>query len=880
MEIDKTNLSPMMKKYFEIKDKYSDCIILFRLGDFYEMFFDDALIASKTLDITLTGRDCGLTERAPMCGVPYHAVESYIKKLIDADFRVAICEQLEDPATAKGMVKRDVIRVITSGTIMEENMLNDSESNYLASIFVDDKDSFGFSWCDISTGEFNLTEYQGNDYLEKLDSLLFTFQPKEVVCNSKLLPLKQKVSYFLSQEVKPRAVYEFAFDSKDAKDKLQEQFKIASLQCFECEDKKNAISSAGGLLEYLKQTQKRALGQIQKIKFISTHNFMILDGNTRRNLEISARIRDGKKTGSLLSILDKCSTGMGSRNLKKWLDCPLQDEKMILSRQTAVQEFIENVEAREEISAMLKSMSDLERLSGRLAFGSISPRDCLAISNSLSILPNLKKILSEMQSPILKNIEKKINPLKNIQSLLENAIIENPPATTKDGGYIKDSFSDELSKFRNIKETSKEWLATIEDNEREETGIKNLKIGYNRIFGYYIEVTKSMLERVPYRYQRKQTLANAERFVTEQLVEVEKQIMSATDSALKLEECLYIELKNTLSQYIGEFQKISEAVSIVDTFISFAVVASRNHFEKPVVSSKIQKISIIDGRHPVVETLIPSGCYVPNDTMLDREECKTMIITGPNMAGKSTYMRQVALIVFMAHIGSFVPAKSAEMMVVDRIFTRIGASDDLGAGQSTFMVEMVEVATVLNNATKNSLLILDEIGRGTSTIDGLSIAWAVMEDINQNIGAMTLFATHFHELSDLEDLRGVKNYRILVKENKDSVVFLHKIVRGGANKSFGIEVASLAGVPKRVVGRSKQLMVELEKLSGINDGNSLLLGVANSKYQTEQISLFEETEKKSVAESIKEELQCIDINNCTPIQALNLLTKFCDDAKK
>lgn len=876
-KLDKTKLSPMMKRYFEIKENYQDCIILFRLGDFYEMFFDDALVASKALDITLTGRDCGQSERAPMCGVPYHAVDNYIKKLIDNNLRVAICEQLSDPATTKGMVERDVVRVISSGTIMEETMLDDTKSNYIASIF-DAKKGFGLAWCDISTGEFNLMEFVGVDYLQKLDNMLSTIEPSEILCNEEFLLNKLKIQYFLSKEIKPRANYEFAYDAKQSYEKFQNQLGVVSLECFECHNKDLAISASGGLLEYLNQMAKRALPQIVKLNLVKTNQFMILDSNTRRNLEIAERIRDGRKKGSLFGVLDKCQTGMGSRNLKKWLDTPLQDETKILQRQEAVQELIDNIPMREDIKDNLKCVSDLERLSGRVAFGSVSPRDCLSIANTLNQLPNLKNILSKSNAKFLQNLDKNINPLVEIADLLFGAISENAPANTKDGGYLKDTFSSELLELRNIKNESKNWISTIEQNEREATGIKNLKIGYNRVFGYYIEISKTFSSDVPYRYLRKQTLTNSERFTTEQLKEVEEKVLSSTENSLKLEESLFEGIKEVLQKYIGEFQVISKSLAELDSILSFAIVSQQNRYTRPVVSKKLESISIEDGRHPVVETLTINNSYIANDTKLDSKDCRTMIITGPNMAGKSTYMRQVALIAFMAHIGCFVPAKNAEMMLVDRIFTRIGASDDLGAGQSTFMVEMVEVATILNNATNKSLLVLDEIGRGTSTIDGLSIAWAVMEDINKNIGALTLFATHFHELANLEDLDGVKNYRIMVKEKGNEILFLHKIVRGGANKSFGIEVASLAGVPKKVVQRSKQVMLELENMSNLADGNDLLK--VASKYNSEPIESIEIEEKIDSKDEIREQLNCVDINNCTPIQALNILMELTKLAKE
>jgi len=878
MTINTEKLSPMMRRYLEIKDSYADCIVLFRLGDFYEMFFDDAITASKVLDITLTGRDCGLPERAPMCGVPYHAVENYIKKLIDNNFRVAVCEQLTDPKTSKGMVDRDVIRVITPGTIIEEGILDERAANYLASVYFENG-GFGAAFCDISTGEFLLSEYSGEDCLAKLDDLLFAFAPKEAVCNSAFMSAYSSLNFFRTHDFKPRAVYEYAYDFNDAERKLLAQLNVASLKPYECDAAKYAVSAAGGLLEYLKETQKRALSQFTRIKFIKNSSVMLLDAATRKNLELSARLSDGKKTGSLLWVLDKCATSMGSRNLRKWLDCPLSDAVSISKRQDGVAELYENNDAREGIYLELKKVSDLERLCGRVAFGSATPRDCLAILNTISVLPAVKEHLKTAQSPILKGIKAAIGNFSDIEKLLFVAISEDAPASTKDGGYIKDGFSKELDDLRNIKNSGRVWIANLEQNERAETGIKNLRISYNRVFGYYIEVSKSNAANVPYRYRRKQTLANSERFTTEQLEELETRILTAGDSALNLEEKLFLEIRDTLRARIPEFQKTAAALAELDTLATFAHVARRNRYCRPEVSKKFTGIEIVDGRHPVVELLTRGTQYVPNDTELDANGTRTMIITGPNMAGKSTYMRQVALIVLLAHIGSFVPAKSAKIKVVDRIFTRIGASDDLGAGESTFMVEMVEVATILNNATRDSLLILDEIGRGTSTIDGLSIAWAVLEEINKNIKPLTLFATHFHELAELEDLEGIKNFKVLVKEIGGSIIFLHKIVSGGTNKSFGIEVAELSGVPKKVVLRAKQIMRELEKLSANRDGNTLLLATANSKYITEQISLFEE-KKKSVSDEVKERLEVVNLDGCTPLQALNILTELKNLTKK
>lgn len=864
MIIDKKNLSPMMQRYFEIKAEYPDCLLFFRLGDFYEMFFDDAVTASRALDLTLTGRACGLEERAPMCGVPHHAVDNYIRKLIDAGFRVAICEQLSDPATSKGMVDRDVVRVVTSGTLMEEDILDEKTSNYLASVFTD-KDGFGLAWADISTGEFNLFEYGASNYLDRLNDVLWAISPSETVCNEDFIDKYQTISYFASTDKRPKCYHNFAYGCQTATKKLCSALKVGSLASFECEDKVRAISAAGGLYEYLMQTQKRALSQLRTLSYIRDKSFMVLDGATRRNLELISRARDGRRQGSLLSVLDKTKTAMGARAIKRYIEQPLQDENLINARLDAVSWLVDEKSVREKLLASLGEARDLERLAGRLAFGNATPKDLMSISDTLGIVPQLKDAIKGTKSTLLKSIDKSLYPLSEINDVLCSALDRGLVASYKNGGFIKRGYSEELDELRDVNKTAKIWLSNLEANEREATGIKTLKIGFNRVFGYYIEVSKSLVDKVPYRYQRKQTLVGGERYITDELKQLEEKILSAESGALALEERVFCELKDMLFEKLVELQETARALAALDALLSFASVSSSSGYVRPTIGKKVSKVKIIDGRHPVVETLLDKGAYVPNDTVLDSGENRTMVITGPNMAGKSTYMRQVALIVLMAHIGCFVPAKSAEIALTDRIFTRIGASDDLSGGQSTFMVEMIEVATILNYATSSSLLILDEIGRGTSTFDGLSIAWAVLEYLTKNIRAKTLFATHFHELTELEGLEGVKNYRVLVSEHDETIVFLHKIARGGASRSFGIEVASLAGVSKPVVEHAKRIMTSLEDESRGRDTNEVMLSAAAST-KTAQVSFFDGEESK-----IEKQIKDLNVDGLTPIQALTIL---------
>lgn len=871
MIIDKSKLSPMMKRYFEIKASYEDCLLFFRLGDFYEMFFDDAVTASAALDLTLTGRDCGLEERAPMCGVPYHAVDTYVRRLIDAGYRVAICEQLSDPATSKGLVDRDVVRVITPGTVMEEGILDERSGNYLASVYMT-KDAFGLAWSDISTGEFYVYEYEGADASVRLGDMLSAVKPSEIVCNAAFAEQYRAVSYFGNTDMRPHCYHDFAYGFSTAEKKLCSAFGVVSLDAFECADKRSAVCAAGGLYEYLSQTQKRTLCQIDRMRFVYDKSFMLLDESTRRNLEITARARDGKKTGSLLWVLDKTCTSMGARALKRWLETPLQDEKAINARLDAVETLVSSKAARDKLVTALADVRDLERLCGQLAYGSATPRDLLSVSDTLTAVPSVKSALDSVSpTGLLKNLNKQLNPLPSVNATLVAALERNgPQKKEEDGGIIRAGYDDYLDGLRDIRRTAKEWLANLEARERESTGIRTLKVGFNKVFGYYIEVSNSFLEKVPYRFQRKQTLVGGERFITEELKEIENKILTAHDEAVALENKIFAELKSLLMENLHALQNTARALAEIDVLAAFASVSAKNGYVKPVIGKKVRALDIKAGRHPVVETLLERGAYVPNDTLLDCCDNRTMIITGPNMAGKSTYMRQVALIVLMAHVGCFVPAESAEITLTDRIFTRIGASDDLTGGQSTFMVEMIEVATILNYATSSSLLILDEIGRGTSTYDGLSIAWAVLEYITANIRAKTLFATHFHELTDVESFGGVKNYRVLVSESGEKIVFLHKIARGSASRSFGVEVASLAGVKKPVIEHAKRIMAELERQARDRDANRIIMASAEQT-KAVQVSFFDEKESE-----IEKEIKELNIDTLTPVQALTVL----NDLKK
>lgn len=865
----------MMRRYLEIKEQYKDAILLFRLGDFYEMFFDDAVTASDFLNLTLTGRDCGLEERAPMCGVPYHAVDNYIKKLIDGGFKVAICEQLNTPEEAqKGkQLDRDVVRVITAGTVVEDSLLPEKDNNYIASVYVSDK-GFGLAWADMSTGEFCLFENDSKNP-DVLDDVLASISPCQTIINSKGdgILLNSVTSGRLKR---PETYFDWAFSFDNAEKTLLKQLGVKTLEPFECADKKLAISAGGALVEYMLQTGKRDLSHINKINFVRNDSFMLIDVNTRRNLELTETMHEGKRYGSLLWLLDKTVTSMGARLIKNWIEKPLVLAKSISARLNAVEAIANDKENLSYLRESLRGIRDIERLSARIAYGNTNPRDLISIGETLKALPLVKSVAKCFDD---KNITKIANTIVTNDKLSDKifaAIDENAGASIKDGQFIREGFDKRLDEYRNAKKEGTVWLANLEAAEKENTGIKNLKVGYNKIFGYYIEVSKSQVDMVPLRYQRKQTLVGGERYVTEELKEIENRILGSEENAVKLELAIFEDLIQELKTHIDEFLQSAKAVQTIDVLQSFATVALSNNYVKPVVSDKIKHISIKNGRHPIVEAVAKSTAFVPNDTNLDEKENRCMIITGPNMAGKSTYMRQVALITLMAQIGSFVPADSAEISLTDRIFTRVGASDDITLGQSTFMVEMVEVATILNNATNKSLLILDEIGRGTSTIDGLSIAWAVIEEISRNIGAKTLFATHFHELSELEGvLDGVKNFQILIKEIGGTIVFLHKIVRGSASKSFGIEVAELAGIPKNVVTRAKTIMRQLEEIDINRDTNSIMMTAKGGKQK--QISLFD---KSSDDNEIVKILKDTNIENVSPVQAFAILLDLKDKADK
>ena len=869
------NLTPMMKQYMQTKEEYKDCILFYRLGDFYEMFFDDALTASKELEITLTGKNCGLEERAPMCGIPYHAVDSYLNRLVSKGYKVAICEQVEDPKTAKGIVKREVIRVVTPGTNLDTQGLDETKNNYIMCI-VYMADRYGLSVADVTTGEYLVTEL---DSQTKLMDELYKFMPSEIVCNE---------AFYMSgldlDDLKNRlhmAIYSLEawyFDDALCRETLQEHFKVASLEGIGLSDYECGMIASGALLKYLEETQKNSLSHMSRLTRYATGNYMVLDSATRRNLELVETLREKQKRGSLLWVLDKTKTAMGARTLRKYVEQPLIDKKSIVKRLDAVAELKDNAICREEIREYLNPVYDLERLVGKITYQSANPRDLIAFQSSLSMLPSVKCILKDMESDLLKEIYEELDPLEELCDLVGRAIQEEPPLAMKEGGIIKDGYNEEVDRLRKAKSEGKNWLADLETKEREKTGIKNLRIRYNKVFGYYLEVTNSFKDLVPDYYTRKQTLANAERYIIPELKELEDTILGAEDKLCALEYELYCEVRNTIATELTRIQRTAKAVAKLDVIASLALVAERNNYVRPKINEK-GVIDIRDGRHPVVEKMIPNDMFIANDTYLDDKKQRISIITGPNMAGKSTYMRQAALIVLMAQLGSFVPASSANIGLVDRIFTRVGASDDLASGQSTFMVEMNEVANILRNATSKSLLILDEIGRGTSTFDGLSIAWAVVEYISNSklLGAKTLFATHYHELTELEGkISNVNNYCIAVKEKGDDIVFLRKIVKGGADKSYGIQVAKLAGVPDPVINRAKEIVEELVTADITGKVKDIAVQGSETKKKTQkkldevdltQFSLFDTVKDDDVLNELKE----LDISHMTPMDAMNKL---------
>jgi len=867
-------LTPMMQQYIQIKEKNKDCILFFRLGDFYEMFFEDAEIASRELELVLTGRDCGLEERAPMCGIPYHAANNYISRLVSKGYKIAICEQLEDPALAKGIVKRDIIKIITPGTFTDASFLEENKNNYILSIYLDKAtDRCGLCFADISTGEFNATSFS-MDYSLIVDEI-FKFSPREILVQSDfqlgyLQDIVDKMDITITKK-------EPSYFSQNIEDNFVKQFPNSDVKNYHA----SISHSANGLLNYIFETQKISLSIINTLECYEVLDYMNMDINTRRNLELTENIRDKSRKGSLLWILDKTNTAMGSRMLRKWIEQPLINKKAIDERLDAVETIKDNFSMLAELKDRLKSVYDMERICGKVSSQSVNAKELLSLKHSLKNIPEIRSILSTTDNYLLKDIYNNMDELKDIYELLEKSIMETPALSIKEGNIIKDGFDNEIDELRKAKAYGKQWIAELENKEREITGIKSLKVGYNKVFGYYIEITKANYSLIPPgRYTRKQTLANAERFITEELKIMEEKILGAEEKLCSLEYKIFTDIRNKVEENIDRLKASAKLISELDCLVSLAQVALDNNYNKPVIS-KAGYIRILEGRHPVVEKVMKEGAFVSNDTYIDNDENQLLLITGPNMAGKSTYMRQVALITLMAQIGSFVPAKEAEISICDRIFTRIGASDDLSSGKSTFMVEMSEVANILNNATNNSLVLLDEVGRGTSTYDGLSIAWSVIEYIcsHDKLKCKTLFATHYHELTKLEGaIKGVKNYCVSVKEIGNEIVFLRKIVEGGSDHSYGIEVAKLAGLPKEVIDRSKEILADLEQnnkidVTYVNEAAITLDKKEDKKQQSKQdkqqsIQLnFLDLEKDSIIEDIKN----IDVLNITPMEAFNKL---------
>ena len=861
--------SPMMQHYLATKSQYKDCILFYRLGDFYEMFFDDAITTSRELELTLTGKDCGQEERAPMCGIPYHAAENYISKLISKGYKVAICEQLEDPKLAKGIVKRDVIRVVTPGTVMESNLLEEKKNNYIMSIYKSGI-FYGVTVCDISTGDFRTTQIKDHNNFAMLLDEISRYSPAEIIVNPMMAECTEEIDRIRERfeiYVTKLEESEFLGDYKviDERYHLQDdngEF-VETIK-----DKGLCVASTSGLIKYLLDTQKNSLDHINTLKIYSTTKYMSLDINARRNLEITEKLRDKSKKGTLLWVLDKTSTAMGGRLLRRWLSDPLIDSKQINSRLDAVEELKNDLILKGDIIDLLKGVYDIERLAGKISYGSVNARELISLKNSVKQLPEIKKILSRTKSKMLVDLYESLDTLDDVYELIEKTIVDEPPISVKEGGLIKLGFDEEIDKLKTATTQGKNWLIELETREREATGIKGLKVGFNKVFGYYIEVTKSNINMVPDRYIRKQTLTTGERYITEELKNLENQILGAEEKVVNLEYNAFVQVRDQIEKQILRVQKSASIVSSLDVLCSFATVADEQNYVKPIIDNE-GIIDIKDGRHPVIEKILPSGSFVQNDTYLDKKNNRLSIITGPNMAGKSTYMRQVALITLMAQCGCFVPASYAKIGVVDKIFTRVGASDDLSMGQSTFMVEMMEVATILKEATSNSLVILDEIGRGTSTYDGLSIAWAVAEYISdsEKCGAKTLFATHYHELTKLEEkLEGVKNYSIAVKEKGEDVIFLRKIVPGGTDESYGVHVAKLAGVPQVVTKRANEILRSLERKSVLGEK---VQEKENKQVASGQLDLY----NYKLAE-IAHEIDKINIDELTPIQALNEIVKI------
>lgn len=871
-------LTPMMQQYMEIKENYQDCILFFRLGDFYEMFFEDAVTASREMEITLTGKSCGQEERAPMCGVPYHAADTYISKLIEKGYKVAICEQVEDPATAKGIVKREVIQIITPGTVVSQTMLNEKENNYLASIYLEEN-GVGIAYCDVSTGEISATELAGTRYIERLLNELVKIRAREIIANETV------TLDGLTDEIKEVSGAYFSilnqqyYQQQTAEDHVLRQFKVSSLKGIGIEEKPLAVKALGALFSYLFETQKQSLAHLSRLNVYDTEGHMSLDKSTIKNLELTETLFEKKIQGSLLGVLDKTHTAMGSRKMKQWLREPLNDLKEISDRLDAVELLSDQILLRNNLKEHLKKIYDLERLAGRVACGNANGKDLIALKNSIFVLPEMKSDLASCGNPLLERLEKQIDALVEIYELIENSIVDEPPFTIKEGGLIRGGYSEELDQIKHSIIDGQTWIAGLEGSERGRTGIKSLKVGFNKVFGYYIEVTKSNLDQIPDNYIRKQTLVNCERYITPELKEVEAVVLNAETKINQMEYDLFAGIRNEIQEYISVIQSTSAAISILDVLVSYAEVSSRLGYVKPSVHEG-DAIVIEKGRHPVIEGAIKNGIFVSNDTYINCGDSSMLLITGPNMAGKSTYMRQTALIVLMAQTGCFVPAESASIGIVDRIYTRIGASDNLAQGQSTFYVEMSELAYILNTATDRSLIILDEIGRGTSTYDGLSIAWAVVEYLcNNKRQIRTLFASHYHELTSLEGhIRGLKNLNVDVQEKDGNIVFLHKIVEGSASRSYGIHVAKLAGVPQTLLAVAEEKLRELENSSASIDLEQYMHTaepISEAVTETEQISFF-----SFAPNPVVERLKSLDLMNITPSQAFGILEELKKAAEK
>ena len=853
-------LSPMMTKYLETKEQYPDCILFYRLGDFYEMFFDDALTASRELEITLTGKDCGLEERAPMCGVPYHAVDSYLNKLVSKGYKVAIAEQVEDPKLAKGLVKREVIRVVTPGTNINPLSLEEDKNNYLMCIYYA-SEYFAVSFVDITTGDFLTTTISS---LSSLMDEIHKFPVAEIISNHSFAMSGADLRYIKDKlGITFYTVSDTYFDQKESVDLIKQHFHVLDLTGLGLNDYPLCIPCIGATLRYLYETQKNGLEFLNKLTVYSTGKYMIIDSAARRNLELTETMREKNKKGSLLWVLDKTKTAMGARSLRYFIEQPLVDKAEILLRQDAIEELNQSLIDRDELREYLNPIYDLERLLAKISYHSANPRDLVAFKSSLKMLPAVKYCMQKYHSTFLTQLYQDLDCLEDLEKLIDDAIVEDPPLSIKDGGIIKEGYSEQIDMLRKSKYEGKSWLSEIEEKERNATGIKTLKIKFNKVFGYYIEVTNSFKDMVPDRYIRKQTLVNAERYITEELKELEDTILGAEEKLFALEYDLFSDIRDKIYGEIQRIQKSASVIAKIDAFASLAYVAEQNHYVRPEINDD-GIIHIKDGRHPVVEKMMEEGTFIPNDTFSDQDENRVCVITGPNMAGKSTYMRQLALIVLMASIGSFVPASWASICTCDRIFTRVGASDDLASGHSTFMVEMTEVANILRNATEKSLVILDEIGRGTSTYDGLSIAWAVIEYIadKNKCGAKTFFSTHYHELTELEGhIDGVKNYCISVKEQGDNIIFLRKIIRGGADKSYGVQVAALAGVPDPIIKRAKEIVKQLSYADiTINKENQII----HTERAEEEVILPEENETENYIRSL-------DLDKLSPIEAINIL---------